>query len=61
MTELKSFSSCRIYRAVDQVEWKTGDIDNLHLDDNLFYIKSDADKVIADKDKQIEELKQCQK
>lgn len=57
MRELKSFESERIYWAVEQVEREAGDIDNLHLDDNLFYLKSEADKVIADKDKEIAELK----
>ena len=47
MSELKAFESERIYWAVEQVEREAGDIDNLHLDDNLFYIKSEADKVIA--------------
>ena len=48
MSEMKSFSSERIYWAVEQVEREAGDIDDLHLDDNLFYIKSEADKVIAE-------------
>jgi len=47
MSELKAFESERIYWAVEQVEREAGDIDNLHLDDNLFYIKSEADKVIT--------------
>ena len=47
MSELKEFNSERIYWAVEQVERKAGDIENLHLDDNLFYIKSKVDKVIA--------------
>lgn len=47
MSELKEFNSERIYWAFEQVERVAGDIDNLHLDDNLFYIKSEADKVIA--------------
>jgi len=45
--ELKSYNSERIYWAVEQVEKEAGDIDDLHLDDNLFYLKSEADKVIA--------------
>lgn len=47
MSELKTFTSERIYWAVKQVEREAGDIDNLHLDDNSFYIQSDADQVIA--------------
>lgn len=51
-SELKAFDSFRIYWAAEQVERVAGDIDELHLDDNLFYIKSEADKVIAElKDK----------
>lgn len=53
MSELKAFESERIYWAVEQVERVTGDIDSLHLDDNLFYIKSEADKVISEKDAEI--------
>lgn len=45
MSELEAFSSERIYWAVEQVERVAGDIDKLHLDDSLFYIKSDADKL----------------
>lgn len=48
MSELKAFSSERIYWAVEQVERVAGDIDELHLDDNQFYLKSDVDKAIAD-------------
>jgi hypothetical protein len=48
MSELKPFNSERIYWAVEQVEREAGDIDDLHLDDNLFYLKSEADKVIVD-------------
>lgn len=48
MSELKSFSSDRIYWAVEQVEREAGDIAELNLDDNLFYLKSEADKVIAE-------------
>ena len=52
MREQKAFTSERIYWAVEQVEREAGDIDDLHLDDNLFYLKSEADKVIAElKDK----------
>ena len=57
MSELKLFNSERIYWAVEQVERVAGDIDELHLDDSEFYIKSDADKVIAEKDAEIVELK----
>jgi len=46
MSDLKPFNSERIYWAVEQVEREAGDIDDLHLDDNLFYLKSEADKVI---------------
>lgn len=48
MSELKAFNSERIYWAVEQVERVAGDIDSLHLDDNLFYIKSEADKKIEE-------------
>lgn len=48
MRELKAFNSERIYWAVEQVEREAGDIDNFHLDDSQFYLKSEADKVIAD-------------
>lgn len=41
------YNSERIYWAVEQVEQEAGDIDTLHLDDNLFYIKSEADEVIS--------------
>lgn len=52
MRELKEFDSERIYWAVEQVEKEAGDIDDLHLDENLFYIKGDADEVISElKDK----------
>lgn len=44
---IEAFTSERIYWAVEQVEREAGDIDNLHLDDNLFYIQSDADEAIA--------------
>lgn len=57
MSELKTFDSQRIYWACEQVERVAGDIDNLHLDDTSFYIKSEADEVIAEKDKEIAELK----
>jgi hypothetical protein len=46
MRELKPFNSERIYWAVEQVEREAGDIDDLHLDDNLFYLKSEADAEI---------------
>ena len=58
MSELETFSSDRIYWAVEQVERKIGDLCSRHLDDNMFYIKSEADKVIADKDKEIRKLKE---
>ena len=48
MSELKAYGTERIYWAEEQVEREAGDIDNLHLDDNLFYLKSEADKVIAE-------------
>jgi hypothetical protein len=48
MSELKAFNSDRIYWAVEQVERAAGDIDTLHLDDNLFYIKSEVDAAIAE-------------
>ena len=54
MSELKTFNSERIYWAVEQVEREAGDIDGFHLDDTLFYLKSEADKVIAEKDKKID-------
>ena len=47
MSELKAFNSERIYSAVEQVERVAGDIDTIHLDDSQFYLKSEADKVIA--------------
>ena len=47
MSELKEFSSDRIYWAVEQAERVAGDIDELHLDETEFYLKSEADKVIA--------------
>ena len=53
MREQKAFTSERIYWAVEQVEREAGDIDDLHLDDNLFYLKSEADKVIEEKDAKI--------
>ena len=60
MSELKQFSSDRIYWAVEQVERVAGDIDRLHLDDTLFYLKSEADKVFADLEenhkKEVEQL-----
>ena len=46
MSELKTYNSERIYWAVEQAEQEAGDIEDLHLDDNLFYIKEDADKEI---------------
>lgn len=54
--ELKVFNSERINYAVEQVERVDGDIDELHLDDNLFYLKSEADKVIAELKSEIERL-----
>lgn len=46
MSELMTYNSERIYWAVEQVEQVVGDLDTLHLDDNLFYLKSEADKEI---------------
>ena len=57
MSDLKPFNSERIYWAVEQVEREAGDIADLHLDDNTFYLKSEADKVIADMDCEIKKLK----
>ena len=57
MSKLKAFNSERIYWAVEQVERVAGDIDELHLDDTLFYLKSKVDKVIEEKDLEIVELK----
>lgn len=48
MSKLMTYNSERIYWALEQVEQEAGDIDDLHLDDNLFYLKSEADKVIED-------------
>lgn len=48
MSELTAYNSERIYWAVEQVEREAGDIDTLHLDDNLFYLKLDVDKKIAE-------------
>ena len=48
MTELKAFGSERIYWAVEQVERVAGDIAELHLDDTLFYLKSDVDKLVEE-------------
>ncbi len=56
MSELTSYNSEQIYWAVEQVEQEAGDIDDFNLDDNLFYLKSKADEVIAEKDKKIAEL-----
>lgn len=47
MSELKAFTSERIYWAVEQVEREAGDIADLHLDDNLFYLKSETDQATA--------------
>ena len=55
MSELKLFNSERIYWAVEQVERVAGDIDELHLDDSDFYLKSEADKVIAELLERIDE------
>lgn len=57
--ELKAYNSERIYWAVEQVEQEAGDIADLHLDDNLFYIKSEVDEVIAEKDAEICRLKRA--
>lgn len=60
MSELKAYDSERIYWAVEQVEREAGDIDALHLDDNLFYLKSDVEQVITDLEeshkKEVEQL-----
>lgn len=47
MSELKAYNSERIYWAVEQSEQEVGDIEDLHLDDTLFYLKSEADEVIS--------------
>lgn len=47
MSELKAFTSERIYWAVEQVEREAGDIADLHLDDSLFYLKSETDQATA--------------
>lgn len=61
MSELKAFNSDRIYWAVEQVERVAGDVDELHLDDNQFYLKSEVDKVIAELEekhkKEVEQLR----
>lgn len=57
MSELKTFDSQRIYWDVEQVERVAGDIADLHLDDNLFCIKSEVDEVITrQKEKLIEQI-----
>jgi hypothetical protein len=61
MSEQKAFTSERIYWAVEQVEREAGDIADLHLDDNTFYLKSEADNVIAEKDAEIARLKAIRK
>lgn len=48
MSELKAFNSDRIYWAVEQVERVAGDVEELHLDDNQFYLKSEVDAAIAE-------------
>jgi hypothetical protein len=58
MSEQKAFTSERIYWAVEQVEREAGDIADLHLDDNTFYLKSEADKVIAELQKQVHDYAQ---
>lgn len=58
MQELQAFNSERIYWAVEQVEQEAGGIADLHLDDELFYIKSDVEKALASKDKEIAKLKE---
>jgi len=57
MNKLESFSSDRIYHAVDLAETVPGDVDERQLGCSFFYLKSEADKVIAEKDKEIAELK----
>jgi hypothetical protein len=61
MSDLKPFNSERIYWAVEQVEREAGDIDDLHLDDNLFYLKSEADKVIADLEEKLKNSRNARK
>lgn len=56
MSELKTFDSQRIYWAVEQVERVAGDIAESHLDDNVFYIKSEVDEVIAKLNAEIKRL-----
>lgn len=48
MIKRNVYNSERIYWAVEQVEQEAGDIEDLHLDDNLFYLKSDVEKTITD-------------
>lgn len=48
MIKWNVYTSERIYWAVEQVEKEVGDIEDLHLDDNLFYLKSDVEKTITD-------------
>lgn len=47
MGKLQTYRSERIYWAVEQVEREAGDINDLRLDDNLFYIKSEVDDIIS--------------
>lgn len=59
MSELKTFDSQRIYWAVEQVERVAGDIAEVHLDDNLFYLKSEADKVIKKLNERVSEEREA--
>jgi hypothetical protein len=47
MSELKAYNAERIYWACEQVEQVKGDVDNLQLDLADYYLKSEADNVIA--------------
>ena len=59
MNELNSFSSDRIYHAVDQVELVAGDIDILQLDNNQFYLKSEVDAAVDKLSHENERLVKC--
>lgn len=56
MNELKTYDSKRIYWAVER---EADDIEGLHLDDNLFYIKSDVEKTITDLEAENKRLKRA--
>lgn len=55
-TELQSFTSDRIYCAVDLAEQKPGDIDILNLGCKSFYLKDEADRIIAELKAKVESL-----